>query len=112
MPDREKLIALMRNVIKFHEEAKEKWILAGKQGERPSLIASIADNLLANGVTIQRWIPVEERLPEDDVEVLTRRATGMSVESRCGFGWVYDEYNGRWEVTHWMPLPQPPKEVE
>lgn len=57
------------------------------------------------------WISVEDRLPEDDVDVLTRRATGMSVESHCGFGWAYDEYNGKWRVTHWMPLPEPP-EVE
>ena len=54
-----------------------------------------------------RWISVEESLPEDD-DVLTRRATGMSIESHCGFGWAYDEYNGKWRVTHWMPLPEPP----
>ena len=58
-----------------------------------------------------RWISVEDRLPEDDVDVLTRRATGMNVETHCGFRWDYDEYNGKWRVTHWMPLPEPP-EVE
>ena len=55
-----------------------------------------------------QWISVKERLPEDDVDVLTRRATGMGVESHCGFGWSFDEYNGKWIVTHWMPLPEPP----
>lgn len=91
-----------------------------------------ADHLITNGVTIQRWIPVEERLPEDDGEYL---ALGNY------FGWWHavlmfakdgrkvDEYDfhERWEnvwydfdrdyghciygsVTHWMPLPEPPKE--
>ena len=53
MTDREKLIAWIRDVSKFHEEVKEKWILGGKQGERPSLIASIADHLIANGVVVR-----------------------------------------------------------
>ena len=59
MNDREKLIAWIRGVSKFHEEAKEKWILGGKQGERPSLIESIADHLIANGVVVREkgeWI--------------------------------------------------------
>ena len=53
MTDREKLIAWIRDVSKFHEEVKEKWILGGKQGERPSLIESVADHLIANGVVVR-----------------------------------------------------------
>ena len=30
----------------------------------------IADHLIANGVTVQEWIPVDERLPENGVHVL------------------------------------------
>ena len=52
MTDREKLVAWIRDVSKFHEEVTEKWILGGKQGERPNLIASIADYLIANGVAV------------------------------------------------------------
>jgi hypothetical protein len=58
-----------------------------------------------------KWISVEERLPEDGVDVLTRRAVGMSVEAHCGWGWTEDGYHTKWSVTHWMPLPEPP-EVE
>ena len=57
------------------------------------------------------WIPVTERLPEDGVDVLTRRAVGMSVEAHCGWGWTEDGYHTKWRVTHWMPLPDAP-EVE
>ena len=49
---REKLIEILRGVIKFHEEQKEKWILGGKVGERPSITESFVDILIANGVTI------------------------------------------------------------
>ena len=57
-----------------------------------------------------KWTSVEERLPEDGVDVLTRRAVGMSVEAHCGWGWTEDGYHTKWRVTHWMPLPEPPKE--
>ena len=60
------------------------------------------------------WNSVEERLPEPDTDVLTRRSTGMGVEcyhKEAGGYWSWDEYSGKWRVTHWMPLPEPP-EVE
>lgn len=34
------------------------------------LAENIADDLIANGVTVQEWIPVTERLPEEWVDVL------------------------------------------
>ena len=51
-----------------------------------------------------RWIPVTERLPKEDEAVLTwgKHKTHL-------LDWLHD---GRWccfgEVTHWMPLPEPP----
>lgn len=62
-----------------------------------------------------QWISVEDRLPEDGQRVITFR-NGIyefqSFEKRRN-GWMNDE-NWFWSmatVTHWMPLPQPPKEV-
>lgn len=63
----------------------------------------------------QRWIPVTEKLPEDRFEVLvyTDRYGG-----RHEFAY-YIHRLGAWyqncallipNVTHWMPLPEPPKE--
>ena len=39
-----------------------------------------ADHLIANGVTVQQWIPVTERLPAEDGEyiVLIRGATSAT----------------------------------
>ena len=121
-----RLRALIGEGIERHEERKEAWILAGKPGERPTVMDSIADHLLANGVTFVtdnhvggKWIPVTERLPEKEKAVLLRFASGDMVvgdwyyeeegttswESHTDDGWVtYCEG----KITHWMPLPEPP----
>lgn len=62
-------------------------------------------------ISIRRWIPVTERLPEPLVNVLALYGDG-----RMDIDWVDHEgcflcenlYDG---VTHWMPLPEPPEEV-
>ena len=53
MTDEVKLRALIGEGIKSHEERKEAWILAGKPGERPTIMDSIADHLIANGVVVR-----------------------------------------------------------
>ena len=61
---------------------------------------------------VNRWIPVTERLPENDTRVL------ICYEDQVGNkGQDTDRVHGnRWirygrHVTHWMPLPEPPKEA-
>ena len=81
-----------------------------------------------------RWIPVTERLPEGDNRILvcSKLRDGQYWQSVCRFAnnlhevdeydfpnerrpgfYYYDDEYGWIEktgVTHWMPLPQPPKE--
>ena len=83
---------------------------------------------------VGKWIPVTERLPEDRELVLCfkKGAFGWRVEilsfaqsleaidpldfegqNHSGF-FNYDSDVGYYElhdITHWMPLPEPPKEV-
>lgn len=100
-------------------------------GKANCLEAMIADHLIANGVTIQKWIPVSERLPEivstnkryrstikKSIRVLCvcvqKSGKTMVKEGYCE--WYNDYPEPRWQipgtidsVTHWMPLPEPPK---
>ena len=75
----------------------------------------IADGLIAGGVTIQRWIPVTERLPEEGDRYLCRLKSFAFPGSFYQSILRYDKYGfqdgGVYEdgVTQWMPLPQPPK---
>ena len=63
---------------------------------------------------VNQWISVDDKLPDDCVEVLV-------YDTDCGIviGW-YDKETGDFAadfispldaVTHWQPLPEPPKEV-
>ena len=77
-----------------------------------------ADYLIANGVTVQEWISVKDRLPEEEERVLiytktnitnygtyTKRYGAYRKEGficQDGFMWLNT-------ASHWMPLPQPPK---
>ena len=65
----------------------------------------------------QRWIPVTERLPERDVQVLGWYKDNPFSQYRpevvawTGNGWVF-VYAHRYvtNVTHWMPLPKAPED--
>ena len=88
----------------------------------------LADHLLANGVTVNRWIPVAERLPKIGVPVLvtyfnaidgTPQGDGVAVQlfgENCWYWWegsVEDcDWEVRVEITHWMPLPEPPSDED
>ena len=82
---------------------------------------SMADHLISNGVvisnlettTMQQWIPVTERLPENGKKVLV-----YCKENKNDYeiGAYSDTYRGFFvrqtcyeNITHWMHLPQPPK---
>ena len=63
----------------------------------------------------QRWIPVSERLPDSWEIVLL--ATKFGVQKGCVYNsvtndlvWTDGEYFMFEGVTHWRPLPQPPKD--
>ena len=59
----------------------------------------------------QEWIPVKVRLPEEKQRVIVRcERVGTSVGWILWGRWMTDIGPHAGDVTHWMPLPQPPKE--
>ena len=77
----------------------------------------IAEKLISNGVTVQEWVPVTEKLPEDSgyYLVVHRNKYNGSISIafemyiKCKIGeWWENDY--AYDVTHWMPLPEMPKE--
>ena len=100
---REKLIEILRKPIFPHELVDP--------------IEAVADYLLDNGVTIQEWIPVTERLPETfgEFTVAVKTENGRMFSDYAD----YDPYKQSFRtsmfiglndvITHWMPLPTPPK---
>lgn len=86
----------------------------------------IADRLIANGVTFatdtnvgSKWISVEDRLPGTQKVLITDGDIVMRGYRRPDGVWKYGaEEHMKWErlsirpVTHWMPLPEPPKAQE
>ena len=101
---REKLIELLREV-QYQGNAVH--------GYHDNYIqnSEIADHLIASGVTIQQWIPVTERLPEEDVRVLVWLGTGDITYTQIDTDRLHKKKWRRWtkNVTHWMPLPEPPE---
>ena len=76
----------------------------------------LADCLINNGVTVQEWVSVDDRLPEAGgyVVCIAKRnqfSRFMPMVARIEKnGWVNpmtEQYIS--EVTNWMTLPEPPK---
>ena len=74
-----------------------------------------ADHLIAHGVTVQEWIPVTERLPEEKVNYIIRYNhaycdnDGYWAIGFCFYDGEKFQIDLSYKVTHWMPLPELPK---
>lgn len=84
--------------------------------------------LMVHTLIEKKWIPVEELMPETKTKVLVfggaepiwvKGVKKPMPSIYTGYtrgedeGWfTWDDSKGISNVTHWMPLPDPPKEVE
>lgn len=88
----------------------------GIDGLTPSEVAKLAQ--------VYRWIPIDERMPDScGMSVLLVGINGYK-QTRVFQGFtgymergklvfhsnVRDVKIDNWDITHWMPLPEPPKE--
>ena len=68
----------------------------------------LAEYLVKNGVTVQEWISVNDRLPEPKEETICIDTDGnMMIGTYTEWGWMFPCYFK--EPTYWMPVPEPPK---
>ena len=78
-----------------------------------------------NKIERNEWIPITERLPDSDEDMLVTDGDACAVGyyrpdanawDSCEFGWIENRPDpfpqGLGTVTHWMPLPQLPKDGE
>ena len=83
-----------------------------------------ADYFISNGVTVQEWVSVDDKLPPYNHNVLVYRPNMAMKILVDNYGAYYGEDDDEWHegwarygedihnnplITHWMPLPQPPK---
>ena len=62
-----------------------------------------------NGVTVQEWVSVEDRLPEENTTVIVATDNGIVFQCLYSYdGWdLWDDNDVN--ITHWQPMPKPPK---
>ena len=83
---------------------------------------AIADHLVSNGVTVQEWISVKDRLPEYSNDgfadaVLVTDGFVQHMAYFVGGEWRFAE-SGEikepmwYRITHWMPLPLAPEDMK
>lgn len=100
MDIREKLIEILREPI-FPNEMVDP-------------IEAVADYLLDSGVTVQEWISVDERIPQNFVSVLgyMTDAGDFPPVRECytvGNAFFIPALGDIHPVSHWCEMPEPPK---
>lgn len=106
----------MRRVIDISEDAYELLLEKGTCGKFANL-----GEIVANSTPLEqepRWIPVSERMPEEDTDVLVTLKCGLIgiMQKKLAdddYGepcYIWQDFEGEeHEVIAWMPLPEPYK---
>lgn len=72
--------------------------------------------LISNGVTVQSWIPITEDKPKTSGEYIVW-IIGANQPTSLWYNpvedvWFNDDYRDAYPVSHWMQMPELPKEKE
>ena len=107
MDVREKLVELLKEIVAIQE--------CGFGDPRPTY-ETVASYLMSHGVTVQEWIDVKDRLPEESgIYIVTandghaQRVSFVQWQKKSRM-WNLTGARSYWRVTHWMPMPEPQKE--
>ena len=75
----------------------------------------VVDFMMSNGVTVQEWISVNDRLPEEKVNCIVHYKHAYCDNDDywaigiCFYDGEKFQMDWSYKVTHWQYLPQPPK---
>ena len=76
----------------------------------PCYFEYMANAIIDNNYRKVEWISVEERLPEREGYYLTSTIKGViMIGAFFGYYASGDRPQFKYDVTHWMPLPEAPK---
>ena len=103
MDVRGKLIEILKQAP-FEGKVLDEWWWEEK-------IKRIADHLISNGVTVQEWVSVDERLPENFISVLgyMTDAGEFPPVRECytvGNAFFFPALGDVHPVSHWCEIPQ------
>ena len=106
MDVREKLVELVKNALRAYGNDLEKVV---------EPYEFIADFLIHSGVTVQEWVSVDDRLPEEKVNCIVHYQHAYCDNDDywaigiCFYDGEKFQMDLSYKVTHWQYLPQPPK---
>lgn len=118
---------VMEKLVELIKDGIRKGLRAKGDDRLDYSFEDVADHLIRNGVTVQEWISVDDRLPEQppnrvdeqgrswftpDIDCIVYDgkivfAAHYSFQNK--FFWYSDTLHPLKNITHWMPIPQPPK---
>lgn len=116
--ERDALLSEIDEEIDFYDDSKhqdDKFITLGMK---------IARKLVKKHPAVNRWIPCSERMPtmnemrqSDCVLVCALDENWIGMAYYIGDGWAFADAQTKprletVEITHWMPLPEPPESEE
>ena len=111
MDVREKLVVLLGNIYLPIMAGPD---VIGEYTIPHKLKEEIADYLISNGVTVQEWFSVDEKLPQNFISVLgyMTDAGEFPPVRECytvGNVFFFPALGDIHPVSHWCEMPQPPK---
>ena len=119
MDIREKLVELLRNAKAAMKSENLSCDIARNM--------FVVDFMMDNGVTVQEWISVDDRLPErppdradeqgrswftPDIDCIVYDGKSVFAANYCSQNkcfWYADTLHPLKNITHWMEMPHPPK---
>lgn len=74
--------------------------------------AAFLEDRIAELEAREQWVRVGDKLPDDDVYMVSINAKGVWIGYLIGGRWLDEDGSEIDDVTHYQPLPTPPTEGE